>query len=242
MKNKLLLSLILIFAFSIAEQAQSVVITAKKTTYTRPKPLNEYKKTFTINYPHVKASTPALSKKIEAAISYSSIVGLSLKDELGDTQWLEEADYEVKYNKNGLLTIDLSMNGSGAYPSGITKTVVVDLRRGVRLKAADVFSNLPGLAAMIKQAQKKEIAASIAAIRKDPESKDLDPSTFFANAKYTQTNLNDFSVGDKGVTFKYDYEFPHVIQALQPDGAFFYTWAELKPFIRRGGLLTRIAR
>ena len=50
-------------AFTTLGYGQSVVITSKKVTYTRPKPIEDYKKTFTINYPKVKASTPTLSKK-----------------------------------------------------------------------------------------------------------------------------------------------------------------------------------
>src|SRR5262245_19171865 len=78
--------------------AQSVVITSKKTTYTRKKPISDYKKTFTINYPKVKATTPTLSKKIENTIGY----GIDLKDELGEVQWLEEANYEIQHNQNGI--------------------------------------------------------------------------------------------------------------------------------------------
>src|SRR5207248_784389 len=91
----------------LAVAAQSVVITGKKVTYKRRKPIMDFKKTFTINYPKVKAATPALSKKIEASISYGSVLHLDLKEELSDTQWLEEADYKVGYNKNGVLGISL---------------------------------------------------------------------------------------------------------------------------------------
>jgi hypothetical protein len=40
----------------------------------------------------------------------------------------------------------------------------------------------------------------------------------------------------------YDPEFPRVIQALQPDGSYFFTYAELKPFIKPGGLLGKFIR
>src|SRR5258705_4613307 len=126
MKTRILLAVIFIAALTIVGYGQSVVITGKKVTYKRPKPIQDFKKTFTINYPKVKASTPALSKKIEAAISYSSVLKLNLREELRDTQWLEEADYEVGYNKNGVLSIALSMNGTAAYPDGTTKFAVVD--------------------------------------------------------------------------------------------------------------------
>jgi hypothetical protein len=222
--------------------AQSVVITGKKTTYTRRQPTDEYKKTFTINYPKVKAATPALSRKIENAISYRSILGLNLQDELTGNQWLSEADYEVIFNNKGVLCMDLTMDGSAAYPDGVTKTVVVDLRTGTVVKTSDVFTNLQGLAAMVRKAQKKEIEESIAEIKKNPEFKDEDPADMFKEADFRRKDLEGYSVNDKGVTFKYDYGFPHVIEALQPEGRFFFTWDQLRPFLVPGGLLARLAR
>jgi hypothetical protein len=60
--------------------------------------------------------------------------------------------------------------------------------------------------------------------------------------KFTNESFNEFSVDDKGVTILYDAGFPHAIKALQPDGRYFFTWAEIKPFIKPNGLLSRLAR
>ncbi len=242
MNNKILLLAFLIAAFGITAIGQSVVITAKKTTYTRRKPISDYKKHFVITYPRIKASTPALSRKIEAAISYSSVLGLNLKEELGEYQWLEEADYDVHYNNDGILCLDLFMEGSGAYPSSQIKTVVVNIAKGTRVRVADVFTNLAGLTALVKKAQAKEMADAIKEMKADPENTDSDPESLFRDAKFTAKNLDGFVVTGEGITFKYDYGFPHVIQALQPAGEYFFTWADLKPFISRGSLLTRISR
>jgi hypothetical protein len=154
MKIKLPLSILLLCFLAGLALSQSVVITPKKTVYRRPKPISSYKRTFTVRYPRVTGLTPALNKKVQAAISYQQVSDLNLKEELGETQWLEEADYKVGYNKNGLLDITLTMDGTGAYPSGFSRTVVVDLKTGNRVLPQDVFTNLTGLAAMCKKAQK----------------------------------------------------------------------------------------
>lgn len=242
MKIKLSLTLILVFIVSSAAFSQSVVITGKKITYTRKKPIADYKKTFTINYPKVRARTPVISRRIEAAIDYRTILGINLKEELTAPQWLEEADFDVDYNKNGILSITLSMNGTGAYPSGIQRIVVVDTTTGKRVKAADAFSNITGLIALIKKAQDKEIASSIAAIKSDPDNIDPDPAGLFATATIQAADLEWFSVDEQGVTFHYDYGFPHVILAMQPDGSFFFTWAQMKPFIKPDSLLKTMVR
>ena len=239
MKTKLALILIGLAVSCVATSAQSVVITGKKVTYTRPKPISEGKETFTINYPKVKASTPALSKKIETAISY----GIDLKEEINDAQWLYEADYEVGYNRNGVLSIALTVDGSGAYPSGYTTHKVVDLKTGRRVQPSDVFKDLPGLLKQLRKAKDKEVAQAIIDIKKDPENAEPHPEALFKeHAKYNPLKLNDFSVGEKGVIFFYDYGFPHVIEALQPPGEFVFTWKQLKPYIKTGSLLSRIAR
>ena len=241
MKIKLVLLLAAAVVYCAAASAQSVVITGKKVTYKRPKPISEYKKSFEINYPKVKAATPALSKKIEAAVSYQSVLGLKLNEELRDIQWLETADYEVLYNKNGVLSISLFMEGSGAYPSSMTKYVVVDLRTGTRATPVAAFSNTSGLLALVKKAKNKEVAQAIVDIKKDKENNEEHPEDLFKDsAKYHPVKLDQFTVSDKGITFHHNYDFAHVIQALQPSGEFFFTWSQLKPYIKAGSLLSRI--
>jgi hypothetical protein len=161
---------------------------------------------------------------------------------MNDAQWLEEATYDVNYNKNGILDITLTTSGTAAYSSEFSKTVVVDLKTGNRVAPRDVFTNLPALAAKVRKAQQAEIKKAAEEIKKDPDNADFDPNEFFGDAKFTVKELADFSVNEKGVTFIYDYGFPHLAITLQPEGRFFYTWAELKPFIRRGGLLARFIR
>lgn len=239
MKIKLLLSVPLILALVGIAVAQSVIITPKKVTYRRPKPQSSFKKTFTIRYPRVSGLSPALNRKVQASLSYERTLKLDLKEELGTFQWLEEADYEVNYNKKGVLVITLSMEGTAAYPSSVSKTVVVDLRTGSRVMPQDVFTNLAGLAAICKEAQRAEIAKSIEEIKKD-DPDEQDPKSLFNDADFGIKDLNEFSVNDMGVTFQYNYAFPHVVQALQPDGQYFFDWQELKSYIKKGSLLQRL--
>ena len=241
MKKAYIVASILI-SISVTVSAQTVSVSGRKITYTRQKPIAFFKNTFTIDHPKLKAATPALSRRIEAAISHSSVLGLNVREELNEIQWLEEADFEVLYNANGLLTIELRMNGTGAYPSGTAKTVVVDTRTGRKLTPTAVFRSPQRLSAMIDKALQKEIDASIAEIRRDPESKDLDIDDLFAGKRFRMQDLDDFAVQANGVEFKYDYGFAHVIKAYEPVGVFSFTWNDLKPFIRRDGALSQFLR
>lgn len=234
--------ILLAAVFAVSGPAQSVTITPKKVTYTRQKPLSDYKKTFIVRFPKVKASTPAISKKIESTISYSKVLGLNINEEIRDIQWLEEADYDVNYNSRGLLVITLQMNGSGAYPDGTSKAVVVDLKTGNRVRVADVFTNLSGLTAMVKKSRKSEIAKAEKEIKEDPANGDIDPAALFDGKNFTVKDLDEFEVSRTGATFIYDYGFPHVVQALEPGGRYSYTWTQLKPYIKRGSLLAKFVR
>jgi len=241
MRIKLPLVLLCIFAFSFAAFSQSVTVTTKKVIYKRPKPLMDFKKSFSLLRPRVRGANPATAKKIETAISYEKVFDFNLKEEINEIQWLEEASYAVDYNKNGILAVTVTMMGTGAYPSEASQPVVVNLKTGGRVTAKDVFVKLSALAAKGKQKQAAEIKRSIAEIKKEnPE--EGNPEQLFENSDFTVENLDRFSVSDKGVTFWYEYGFPHVIQAWQPEGRYFFSWAQLKTFIRRGGLLARFVR
>jgi hypothetical protein len=241
MKIKSLSCLLFIIIFSSNAFSQSVVITPKKVTYKRPKPVSEYKKSFIVTYPKVKAATPVLSKKIEMTISYEKVSNLNVKEEISEIQWLEEASYTTNYNKKGILDITLTVEGTGAYPSAYSKTVVVDVQTGNRVKPIDVFTNLAGLAEKCKKAQQAEIKQAIIDIKKDsPEEEN--PAELFKESNFTVKNLTEFTINDKGITFIYDYGFPHVIQALQPAGTYFFSWAQLKPFVKSGSLFSKFTR
>jgi hypothetical protein len=241
MKRKFLFVLFCIFALSVSFSAQSVIVAPKKIVYKRPKPLMDFKKSFSVVRPKVRGINPVIAKKIETTISYEKIFDFNLKDEIDEIQWLEEASYTVDYNKNGILGVTLSMMGTGAYPSEASQPVVVNLETGERVLAKDVFVKLADLATKGKQTQAAEIKRSIVEIKKENPDEE-NPALLFETADFTVANLDRFSVSDKGITFWYDYGFPHIIQALQPEGRFFFSWTELKAFIKPDGLLARFNR
>ncbi|HMJ07805.1 MAG TPA: hypothetical protein VK468_02300 [Pyrinomonadaceae bacterium] len=227
---------------AIGASGQAVAIVAKKTVYHRPKPIMDYKRTFSVRRPTVKAATPNLSRKITAAVSPEIVLGLNLKEEMGEYQWLEEADYDLIFNRGGILCLRSWMTGTAAYPDDVTRYVVVDTRTGRRMRAADMFSNLRGLTSATRKMQLAEIARASVEIKKDPENVDVDPAGLFADADFKVKDLDSFFVDANGVVFVYDYGFPHVLTAVQPDGEYRFSWNQIRPYIKRGGLLAQFIR
>jgi hypothetical protein len=243
MKIKTVLLTVLIVAFSYVNYAQTVKITPKKTVYKRtPQEGFEYKNTFTIIYPKISGLSAALNKKIENAVSYERVFDFTVKEEINEIFWLYEASYEVDYNKNGILSIALTIDGSGAYPSLSTKHIVVNLKNGNPLKAADVFIKLPELARFADKSLQKRIKQAISERQKDSAEDAETMKEMLAGKKFDAESLEFFSVNDKGVTFYYDYGFPHVVQALEPENQFFFAYKQLKPFIKSNGLLAAFVR
>ncbi len=241
MKIRIFLLVAILLAFSSIEFAQTVKITPKQVSYNRPKTIeNEYKRSFKITYPKVSGAS---GKKIESVLNYEKIFDYKLKYQIrGEDTWLDEISYDVNYNKNGILDVLISMEGSGAYPSVTNRYFVVNTKSGSRVRPVDVFTNLAALASKAKAKQKAEVRKTKAELKADPEAADFDASEYFNNAKFMSKDLNEFSVSEKGVTFRYDYGFPHVALAYQPSGEYFFTWKELRPFIKKGSLFAQFAK
>lgn len=240
-------------AFSFNTFSQNITITPKKTVYSRKnQSVPKERKTFTVIYPIVSGSiSPTIKKKLENTISYWRVFETTLTENLGDYFWLTDLNYEVNYNKDGILDISLTQEGVGAYPDGQTVDLIINLKTGELIKFEDAFDKKSSakLARMVNaklETEKKDIIRRIAKgeFNDSEHSKDEDDSLKeqLSALQFTAESFNGFSVGDKGATFLYDAGFPHVIQALQPDGRYFFSWTELKPFIKRGGLLERFVR
>lgn len=251
MKIKFPLFFILFGVFALFSFAQTVVIHPKKTVYRRKgADFTGEKRTFTITYPVVSGAIPAAAKKkLENTISYWRVFDTSLQENLTEYDWLSEAYYKVNYNKNGILDISLTQEGVGAYPDSQTVNLVIDLKTGEPVKFADVFktASRDKFAAMVDKkldAEKKEIAGTIRGDKEnypnEEDRKSLEES--LSDLRFTPESFDEFSVGDRGITILYDAGFPHVIQALEPNGRYFFTWAEIKPFIKPDGLLGKFVR
>lgn len=241
---KILFGLILLmFTFASASVAQTVTITGQKKVYTRAKPISGYKKTFTVRRPIAKASTPALSKRITAAIDPVKILDINIQEELTEIQWLSEADFQEVFNQQGILTMMLWMEGSAAYTDGVTKYVVIDVAKGERLTPSTAFIDLPGLIADVKKKQDAEVEKAIKEIKANPElAADDDPKQLFEYTDFEEKDLDNFAVDMAGVAFFYDYGFPNVLKALEPEGELRLSWDEIRPFLKPGGLLARFVR
>ena len=199
------------------------------------------KKRATVTYPVVSGlKDQQVLRRVQAILQVKNVFDSSIA-EYRDDNWLEEFSYKVNYNKNNILDITFTQDGSGAYPDTQARHFAINLKNGKAIKASDVFiaSSLPTLRTMLEgklQGELKEILESLKDSKSDPE--DLRIATEAQEPQgYTIENLEEFEVSAKGITFLYDAGYPHVIQAFAPIGRYFFSYSELKPFIKRDGPL-----
>jgi hypothetical protein len=176
-------------------------------------------------------------RKVRAILDFKNIFGSSLAEYRQDA-WLTDFDYKVNYNQNYILDITFTQSGIGAYPDTQTKHFAINLRNGELIKAADAFdaSSLDTLAALVD----KKLQAEVRQIKKDNSGEDS--QDLFKDVKFKTSDLDDFSISNRGITFLYDAGFPHVVQALEPGGQYFFSYAQLKPHLKRDGSLAMFIR
>lgn len=195
-----------------------------------------------VNYPFVSGiADRKVLAKVRALLDIKNVFGTSLAQYREDA-WLTELDYKVNYNRNDILDITFREEGVGAYPDSNIKHLSINLKTGEVIKAADAFEpdSLQRLAALANEKLRAEVAAQVAAVEGDKDTDAEGKEALKENLRgltFGIENLEEFEVSDRGVTFLYDAGFPHVIQALQPEGRYFFSYGQLKPFIKRGGPL-----
>jgi hypothetical protein len=209
-----------------------------------------------VRYPVFSGLPPAILKELQGSAGLKAGTDSSLEEWKADFEeswWLSEIDYEVTYNRHDFLVLTYSVSGVGAYPDTFVKDLVVDLKTGRRLAVKDLFKPalLQELAAKVDRLRQAEVEKTLQEHRlnfkENPDPSDpmteedlaatMEPAT---QSRFSVESFDTFRLDDKGVTFIYDFGFPHVSQALEPSGEYFLSYEELRPYINPEGPLARI--
>ena len=204
------------------------------------------RKTAVITYPVISGLKPQTLRKVRELLSFKNIFDYSMAEYRSDP-WLSEFSYVVNHNEDFLLDLTFTQSGMAAYPDEQSKHFLIDLRNGKAVLAADAFQTdkLATLATAVDEKLQQEIAG----LRKEnASSADRDAAEkvsvndAYDILKFEPKDLDNFSVSNSGITFLYDAGFPHVIKALEPKGRYFFSYTELRSFIRTTGPLGQFVR
>jgi hypothetical protein len=222
----------------VAEDAGAVTVTEYRFSAKGPNDMEgEY------SFPRVTgpAHNPALAK-LKAHLSVKKLTDQTeqeIKENFtGCGCGLTTVNYTVDYNRSGVLALSVGREWLGAYSSFSAERLVLSTRTGDRLSIGQLLlpAALPELARQcdkLLQARMKKTRR--AAADSGEEAQWLDE--LLAGKTFTTAHLADFTVTKDGITFYYPFAFPHAALALQPDDAFSFTFAQLKPYVKPDGSL-----
>lgn len=199
-----------------------------------------------VTYPVISGLSDAtVLRRVRSTLDFKNIFDYSLKEYREDA-WLSEFSYVVNYNKNYLLDLTFTQSGIGAYPDEHTRHFLFNLKDGRVVGASAAFESarLGELAAAVDrklQQELKQIDKENAETGEPPDETAIRREADEV-LKFEVKNLDEFSVGARGITFLYDAGFPHAIKAFEPEGHYFFSYSQLKPFIKRDGPLGQFVR
>lgn len=212
-------------------------------------------KTAEVHFPVVSGLTDAaVMAKVRKAVSLQGVWGQSaeqLQEEFQQRPTLESIEFQVNHNRDGILCLTFTHCATVAHSLCNNSFVTVDLRTGNRVTAEAAFVNSSGLAALIDAALQDEIRQTLEEARRDDKTEsyvrdilesELDSGDPARKHAYEATSLDEFFIGEKGVTFVYHYYFSAPARFFEPAGQFFFDWETLKPYIKPGGPFARFVR
>jgi hypothetical protein len=226
---------------TVARLSGSVTLVSKTVIIPHGKkgqPYSGYKEA-TIHYPVVIGlKDPAIRQAVQTTISLKRVLGQSMTEmeqEYGG--WLDEIRYTVNFNQNNILDLTYLISGTAAYPNSYEKRVSVNLRTGKLIQVKDLFKDdaLSTIARAVDKIMQQEIQQKIAEFQ--TEEPDL-AKTQLTDHRFQVKHLNDFNIGKAGVTFHYNFGFPHVIKAAEPSGNYLLSHKQLMPYLRSDGALS----
>lgn len=211
---------------------QDVSIHSETRRFTRPADMGEPREG-TVRTPIIWGLPEPLQSRVQKAISFERVFAPGVPLEQSGAVGYDFAD-DYFIGKQ-VLSITLLLELMGAYPSTEPSQVNVDLTSGKVVTARTAFQKTAGLVAMAEAARKAAVARAL----KDATSEDREVIRSQVRGRFTAKDLTHFRVDENGVTFVYDYGFVHAVRSLEPDGKFRFSWARVKPYVRKKGPLGR---
>lgn len=159
------------------------------------------------------------------------------------------AHYEVLYNDQYLLSVALTADYMGAYPSSSTRHATFDLRTGKQLEVRDLLADTAALRLRWQESINRRVAAHLSTLPTEYPEVDADlladlkrrlywnDTTRMVQLEAGDPRFYDFALTPFGIVLYYDFGFPHVIEALQPDTDYLFPYAELTAWLKPKGPL-----
>lgn len=180
-----------------------------------------------------EADDPAV-EAINASLSWETVTGQPLEETVAIFADIQRgytgADYAVNYDAGGILDITITTEFVGAYPSTERHYFCFDASTGERLGAEDILDprQFDELVSILDAMLQERIGEAVLRCCEDGDGV---PEEIYEGYGFTVEDLECFTVAGDGIWFHYDFGFPHVIEAAEPDGELFLPVGEITPFL-----------
>lgn len=176
-----------------------------------------------------EAGDPAVDA-MNAALSWDSLTDQPLEETLAIYKEMQSgyigADYTVDYDAGGILDLTITIEFLGPYPSTSRQYFCFVVATGERLSMRELLPD--GSEAELAAILDGMLQANIEETRQAWD--ELDESIYSGYA-FTVEDLERFSIVEDGVWFHYDFGFPHVALAAEPEGDLFLPAERILPFL-----------
>ncbi len=228
---------------SAAPGAVSVVI--RRVEFPTSSPAVDPSAKAVLSYPEVTSiSDAALRQKVNDLIGPKAALGSSvaeLRDSFSSGEYpFDEASARVVFSGRGILQVAWTVTATGAYTS-VSRTILdVDVQTGTSLGPRQMFADPQKLAGYLDSRMHPTAVARIKAVMDaNPDASDVLQDAA-DNAAFTTDMLASAEIGEQGIRFQLDFDFPHAYAALEPDPVRVrLSWKELRPFLSSGSALQR---
>ena len=210
------------------------IVTPRRIEWTRGK--GEDRHTTVMIRPVVTGLRSPVLKRIRKELEVKKILGFYYR--FYKHRQMFGLDYRVTHNRNHILAITFSWN---AYFAEHEKGVVFDLRDGGLIKVQDLFleNTVPELVKLINQKLQAELEEML---RNSDEKDQLRYAWKEAENNpliFTAEDLDEFQINEKGIIFFYHAGFSHQRKWAEPEGHYFFTYSELKNFLKPGTVVSQ---
>lgn len=192
---------------------------------------------------------PAVSAKVQKAYLLQTVNDYTPEEA---QNWLDEYERgtlpiqgltafetDTTYYGHCILGISYRLDWMGAYPSSHTGYINYNLKTGDTLRIQDVVAE--GEMDALLQLCNQKLQQNIDDNRKQLVAGDgLEDAEWHIKEyppQFTQDNINNFYISDTGITFRYEFDFPHVMQGMEPDGDISVSKDELRQLLNSDGPL-----
>jgi hypothetical protein len=226
-----------------------VLSQSARFTQIKVKPLKKYYDvdSATIFFPVVVLSNQAVAAKINTSLRNrivdtrggDSTFGLNSSILLAVENGLVDLTYDILFNNNGMLSLDIRGEGTVAHPYYFQETLNFDLASGNAIAVSDLFTpaGLKSFKTRVKHDKTKALVQHKSELKTLLSNKEItkevyDTALETINECLNSLSLDKFTLDGSSIVIYDNCEFPHYIRSIGPGYTLQYKLASLKIWLK----------